>query len=231
MIAVRIKDRSRKHKVSPMHYYLASFHVLLARLTSSKDVVIGVADTNRPTLADQGTMGYFANLLPVRLDYASDQIFNEALMAAKEQMRLAQLHSEVPYDYGAILDQLGLPAPSAEDPHSQAPLFQAVFDYLQGQAESGNIGEAKIVDSSTPRAGSPYDITLEMSDDPSKDPLITIKLQKERYGPKDTEVVMDAYLSILSIFSRNPALRVEDGRLDQGSKARAWGCSMDIRLF
>ncbi|EAW13520.1 putative polyketide synthase [Aspergillus clavatus NRRL 1] len=219
MVAVRIKDRSRKHKVTPMHYYLASYLVLLARLTSSTDVVIGVADTNRPTLTDQATMGFFANFLPVRLNYNSDKIFNEVLVAAKEQMRTALLHSAVPY--GAMLERLGLPAPSADDPHSHAPLFQAVFDYKQGQAESGNIGEAKIIDSRTPRAGSPYDITLEMSDDPSKDPLITVKLQKERYGPKDAEVVMDAYLSIFSIFSRNPALRVEDGRLDQGAKSRA----------
>jgi acyl carrier protein len=219
MIAVRIKDRSRKHKVTPMHYYLASFHVLLGRLTGSGDVVIGVADANRPTLADQATMGYFATLLPVRLDYDSDKIFNEVLMATKEQMRTALLHSAAPYR--AILERLGLPDPSTEDPRSHAPLFQAVFDYKQGQAESGSIGEAKIVDSRTPRAGSPYDITLEMSDDPSKDPLITIKLQKGRYGLKDAEVAMDAYLSILSIFSRNPALRIEDGRLDQGTKARA----------
>lgn len=218
MVAVRIKDRSRKHKITPMHYYLASFHVLLARLTSSKDVVIGIADTNRPTLTDQATMGYFASLLPVRLDYSSNIIFNEVLTAVKEQMRNALLHSAVPY--GAILEKLGLSALSAEDPHSQSPLFQAVFDYKQGQAESGSIGEATIVDSRTPRARSPYDITLEMSDDPTKDPLITVKLQKGRYEEKDAEVVMDAYLSILSIFSRNPALRVEDGKLNQGNKAR-----------
>jgi hypothetical protein len=60
-----------------------------------------------------------------------------------------------------------------------------------------------------------------MSDDPSKEPLVTIKLQKGRYEEKDAEVLMDAYLSIVSIFSRNPALRVADGRLDQGAKARA----------
>jgi len=60
-----------------------------------------------------------------------------------------------------------------------------------------------------------------MSDDPNKDPLITIKLQSDRYSVTDPEVVVDAYLSIISIFSRNPALRVEDGRLDQGAKARA----------
>jgi hypothetical protein len=96
-----------------------------------------------------------------------------------------------------------------------------VFDYKQGQTESGTIGEASIVDSRTPRAGSLYDITLEMSDDPSKEPLVTIKLQKGLYEEKGAEVLMDAYLSIVSIFSRNPALRVADGRLDQGAKARA----------
>lgn len=206
MVAVRLKDRSRKHKVTPMHYYLASFHVLLARLTNSNDVAIGIADTNRPTLIDQATMGYFFNLLPVRMDFDADRTFNEALMITKEQMRLALLHSAVPYL--AILERLELAEFSASDPSSHAPLFQAVFDYKQGQAESGSIGDAQIVDSRTPRAGSPYDITLEMSDDPTKDPLITIKLQAERYSPKDAEVVMDAYLSILSIFSRNPALRV-----------------------
>lgn len=218
MIAVRIKDRSRKHKVSPMHYYLASFQVLLGRLTGATDMVIGIADTARNTETDQATMGFFANLLPLRLGYAADQIFNQSLTAVKEQMRNALLHSAVPY--GTILAALDLPEPSAA-PHSQAPLFQAVFDYKQGQAESGSIGEAKIVDSRTPRAGSPYDVTLEMSDDPSKDPLITVKLCREKYGEMDADVVLDAYLSILSIFSRNPALRVEDGRLDQGAKARA----------
>lgn len=192
--------------------------MLLARLTSSTDVVIGIADTSRPTVTDQATMGFFFNLLPVRLDYTTSKIFNEILMAAKEQMRTALLHSAVPY--GAILESLGFPAPSAENPHSHSPLFQVVFDYKQGQAESGSIGDAKIVDTHTPRAGSPYDITLEMSDDPAKDPLITIKLQREIYGPRDVEVVMDAYLSILSIFSRNPALRVEEGRLDQPPRAR-----------
>ncbi|KAF4266139.1 hypothetical protein CNMCM8812_002815 [Aspergillus fumigatus] len=64
--------------------------------------------------------------------------------------------------------------------------------------------------------GSPYDITLEMSHNPNKNPLITVKLQKERYGPKDAEAVTDAHLLIVSIFSRNPVLRVEDEMLDQG---------------
>ncbi|KAJ5655728.1 polyketide synthase [Penicillium longicatenatum] len=183
MIAVRIKDRSRKHKTIPMHFYLAAFHVLLARLTTCTDVAIGVADTNRSTLTDQATMGFFASLLPVRLRYSPDDIFAETLIAVKDEMR-------------------GLSCTALY--HSQSPLFQAVFDYKQGQAETGSIGRANIVESHLSRAGSPYDITLEMSDDPNKDPLIILKLQSERYAPSDADVVMDAYLAILSIFFQKP---------------------------
>jgi hypothetical protein len=61
--------------------------------------------------------------------------------------------------------------------------------------------------------------SMFLSDDPTKAPSITVKPQKEKYGLRDAEVVMNAYLSILSIFSRNPALWVEDGRPNQGAKA------------
>ncbi|KAI7778937.1 polyketide synthase [Diaporthe eres] len=163
---------------TPMHYYLASLDVVLARLTGgSADLAIGVADAMRPTLVDQATMGFFSSLLPLRISYAPGMIFNEAPAAANQQMRLALLHSSVPY--GAILERLGLGDPPAS-PSSHALLFEAVFDYKQGQDESGKIGDAGIVGSQTPRAGSPYDITLEISDDPTKDPLIAVKLNSER---------------------------------------------------
>jgi hypothetical protein len=222
MVAVRIKDRSRKQQATPMHFYLASFHILLARLTGSADITIGVADAGRASLIDQATMGFFASYLPVRLPYDSGHVFNEALSATKEQMRAALLHSAVPLP--AILDHLGLPTtPTADDPASHAPLFQAIFDYKQGQTESGNIGAATMVDTNIPRAGTPCDITLQMGDDPSKgEPLITVKLRKERYGLGGAEAVMQAYLSILNTFARNPVLRVTDATLDQGgAKARS----------
>ncbi|KAF1848288.1 putative polyketide synthase [Cucurbitaria berberidis CBS 394.84] len=217
MVAVRIRDRARKHKTTPLNFYLTAYHVMLARLTQARDLTIGIADANRATATEQATMGYFANYLPLRLPYESTETFGATLVAVKESMRNALLHSAVPL--GSILTTLGIP-PADEDA-LYAPLIQALFDYKQGQAESGTLGGAKMVDANVKRAGQPHDIVLEMSDDPSKDPLITVKLQKGLYGEQDAEVVMDAYLSVLTFFSRNPALRVDDGKLDQGAKARA----------
>ncbi|KAL7934338.1 putative polyketide synthase [Trichoderma chlorosporum] len=205
MVAVRVRERSRKHKTTPMNFFLAAFHVLLARLTNQSEMVIGVADGGRVTAEDRVTMGHFAHMLPVRLNLSSTDTFGETLVATKEQMRSAVSYSNVPYS--VILDALDV-ATTLE-----APLFQAAFDYKSGQAESGSIGGANLTDSFIKRAGSPYDVVLEMSDDPTRNPLVTVKLQAAMYTPEDAKTLAEGYLSILSIFSRNPALRINEGRL------------------
>lgn len=211
--ASRIKEGSRKQKATPMHFYLAAYYVLLARLTGSADIPIGVADANRSSLEDLSTMGFFYSILPLRLAYSIDCTFSEALAMTKEQMRNALLHSRVPHH--VIFERLGV-----SNTTTHAPLFQAVFDYKQGQAESGSIGSAHMAGVLASRSRTPYDITLEMSDDPTKDPLITFKLQSSFYGPDDVQTVMSSYMSILSTFSRDQTLRVDEGQLDQALEVK-----------
>lgn len=210
MVAFRIKERSRKHKATPMQFYLAAYHVLLARLTGSKDITIGLAETNRSTMEEISAMGFFANVLPLRFDeFVGSKTFGEHLVATKDSVREAMQHARVPY--GVILDCLGLNLPtSGEEPKTQthAPLFQAVFDYKQGQAESGSIGNAKMTSVLASRERTPYDIVLEMWDDPTKDPLIHVKLQSSLYGPEHAQAFVDHFSSILTMFSMNPALKL-----------------------
>lgn len=210
MVAFRIKERSRKHKATPMHFYLAAYNVLLARLTGSNDFTIGIADTNRTTMEEVTAMGYFANLLPLRFDsFVAANTFSEHLTDTKSRLREAMQHARVPY--GVVLDRMDLELPAfGDDATSQghAPLFQAVFDYKQGQAESGSIGSANMTEVIASRERTPYDVVLEMSDDPTRDPLITVKLQAAWYGPQQAKAFLESYVSILSIFSMNPALKL-----------------------
>ncbi|GAB1197712.1 hypothetical protein APSETT444_007015 [Aspergillus pseudonomiae] len=206
MVAFRIRERSRKHKATPMQFYLAAYHVLLARLTGSSDFSIGLADTNRTTVDELAAMGFFANLLPLRFrDFAQHITFGEHLVSTKDQVREAMQHARVPY--GVLLDRLGFTVPSPERAEP-APLFQAVFDYKQGQAESGSIGSAKMTEVIAARERTPYDVVLEMSDDPTKDPLITVKLQSSVYKAHHPKAFLESYVSTLSMFSMNPALKL-----------------------
>lgn len=211
VLAFRIRERAKKHKVTPMHFYLAAYHVLLARLTGQgefkDDVVIGIADTNRATVADMRAMGYFANVLPVRLR-APTATFDRELEAVKDGVRQGLQHAGVPYS--VVLERLGLEVV----PDRQAPLCQAVFDYKQGGAESGSIGGASIVEVDASRERTAYDVVLEMSDDPAKDPLVTVKLQSSLYEPEQAKAFLDAYVSVLSSVSSNTAVGVDEIKVE-----------------
>jgi len=58
------------------------------------------------------------------------------------------------------------------------------------------------------REHTPYDVVLEMSDDPTKDPLITVKLQSSKYSSQHPQAFLNNYISLLSMFSMNPALKL-----------------------
>ncbi|KAF6837163.1 beta-ketoacyl synthase domain-containing protein [Colletotrichum plurivorum] len=202
--ASRVRDLSRKHKSTPMHFYLAAYYVLLSQLTDRTDLAVGVADSNRPDLNDLSTMGLFANILPLRLDYPSNDTFESTLAKTKDRMRAATLHSRPPLH--VVLERLGVE--QAQD------LIQAVFDYKQGQAESGELGGARMAGVLASRYRTPYDVTLEMSDDPTKTPLLTFKLQSSVYEPEDVRKIMSGYLSLVDAFSRVQETPIGEARLN-----------------
>ncbi|KAF6813194.1 beta-ketoacyl synthase domain-containing protein [Colletotrichum sojae] len=202
--ASRVRDLSREHKSTPMQFYLSAYYVLLSRLTDRTDLAVGVADSNRPDLDDLSTMGLFANTLPLRLDYPGNDTFTSALAKTKDRMRAATLHSRPPLH--VVLEKLGVE--QAQD------LIQAVFDYKQGQAESGELGEARMAGVLASRYLTPYDVTLEMSDDPTKTPLLTFKLQTSVYGPEDAQKIMGGYLSLVDAFSRVQETSISEAKLN-----------------
>lgn len=212
VLAFRIRERCKKLTgVTPMHFYLGAYHVLLARLSGAADhaVAIGIADANRASLRDVATMGFFANVLPVRMGAAAGcldpvaRTFADELDSVKERLREALKHSRVPC--GIILDRLGIESPAAVDLR-HAPLFQAVFDYRQGAAETGRLGGAAFTEIWASRERTPHDVVLEMSDDPAKEPLLTVKLQSYLYGEEDPKAFLDAYESLLTRLSENTKL-------------------------
>ncbi|OHE97136.1 beta-ketoacyl synthase domain-containing protein [Colletotrichum orchidophilum] len=204
VLAFRIKERTKKLRTTPMTFYLATFAALLSNLSEQKEVSIGLADTNRSSVADLSTMGYFANLLPLRLRASSDS-FTATMESAKEAVRQAMAHSVVPHD--VIAARLGLDdAVVSPRAMTRAPLFQAVFDYRQGAAESGAVGGARIVEVVASRERTPYDVVVEMSDDPTRDPLVTVKLQSSVYGEGDAEVLLGRYVELLTALSKGDAI-------------------------
>ncbi|GKT50422.1 lovastatin nonaketide synthase mokA [Colletotrichum spaethianum] len=232
-VSAQVNEAVRRQKVPRMQFFMTVYAALLAQLTNktsigeteatksddddddddTRMITIGVADMNRATVEEIAAMGFFANLLPVRIETRerggrSSLSPIQQLGVVKKAMRGAMQHARVPYS--VLLERLPVvPSPEvlAKDwPH--APLFQAVFDYAGGEVESVRIGNAVITEQGglqaselVSRERTPYDVVLEIWDDAKRDPLVIVKLQSSLYGSKDVAVFHNAFVELLTTYS------------------------------
>jgi non-ribosomal peptide synthetase component F len=77
---------------------LAAFGVLLSRLSAADQIVIGTDAANRNRAELEGLIGFFINLLPLRLDLSGNPGFRELLQRVRAKTLSAYAHTEVPFD-------------------------------------------------------------------------------------------------------------------------------------
>jgi non-ribosomal peptide synthetase component F len=83
---------------------MATGQVLLRPTTGAEDLIVGapVANRHRPEL--DGVIGFFLNLLPLRLRPRPDRSFRDLLAKARETAVGAFAHQKVPFE--RIVDEL-----------------------------------------------------------------------------------------------------------------------------
>ena len=196
--ASKIRSLCRKLKVTPFHLYCAVFQVTLSRLASTEDVCIGVADANR---TDQGAMeciGMFLNVFPVRLRTSLDQPFSSIIRQTKKKILSGLANSAVPFD--VILNKIGV---KRSPTHS--PLFQAFIDYRQVN-EKQPFGNGELEGQEYAIGETPYDVMLDIVDNPSGNASVAIMVQEGLYEKENADLVLQCYLNLVQAFADNSEL-------------------------
>jgi amino acid adenylation domain-containing protein len=103
---------------------LAAFQVLLHRLTSQKEIIVGCPVAGRPRAEFANTVGYFVNAVPLRADFQQRQTFIEFLSQVRNRVSKALAHDLYPFPL--MVEQLGI----ARDP-AVSPIFQSMFVFQQ----------------------------------------------------------------------------------------------------
>ncbi|MFE0605653.1 amino acid adenylation domain-containing protein [Streptomyces sp. NPDC058892] len=118
--AARVRELAEQEGVTPYTVQLAAFALLMSRWTGQDDLLVGTPVTirNRPELAD--LLGYFVNLLPLRVRLAPDATFRGLLADLQDTAFDAFGYLDVPFDQ--LVDLLGAPR-TPQHP----PLVQVVF--------------------------------------------------------------------------------------------------------
>jgi len=124
-LTASLKALTRHEDITLFMVLLAAFQVLLHRYTEQSDITIGADIANRNRIETEGLIGFFVNLMVLRVDVSDDPTFRELLKRVRRISLDAYAHQDLPLE--KLVEVL-----QPERSLSNNPLFQVVF-VLQNQ--------------------------------------------------------------------------------------------------
>ncbi|WP_435603473.1 alpha/beta fold hydrolase [Streptomyces sp. bgisy130] len=116
-----------KERVTPFMFLLAVHHLVLARATGQQDVVVGSPMANRRELPLRDAVGYFVNMVALRVDSAGDRTFRDLLRRVQDVLLDAYENQE--YPFAQLMAHLG-----GRD-GARSGLFETVFTWEYGSSD------------------------------------------------------------------------------------------------
>src|SRR5262249_44778248 len=121
-LSAGIKSLSHRHGVTLFMVLLAAFQTLLARYTGQTEIVIGspIAGRNRGEI--ESLIGFFLNMLALRIDLSGNPTFRELLSRTREVCLDALAHQDLPFE--KLVEELHI-----KRDLSRHPIFQVTFGF------------------------------------------------------------------------------------------------------
>ncbi|MGZ3460620.1 MAG: condensation domain-containing protein, partial [Archangium sp.] len=115
----RLRELATQRDATPNMVLLGAFQVLLRRYSGNEDFVVGMPASNRSTPEVSGTVGFFTNPVPVRVELSGAPSFLELLRQTRSRVLRALEHQAIPLPL--LVERLK----PTRDP-SRPPLFKPI---------------------------------------------------------------------------------------------------------
>ncbi len=143
-----LRGLSRKHRTTLYMTVLAGWAALLARLSGQHEVVIGTPAANRNRVEIEGLIGFFVNMLALRLCVSDSFDVGELVAHVRTQAVAAQEHQGIPFE-----QVVEIVRPSRSLAHN--PVFQVMFAWQNAPKGTINLPGLQI----SPFTAIPHDIS------------------------------------------------------------------------
>ncbi|TDV43152.1 non-ribosomal peptide synthetase [Actinophytocola oryzae] len=151
-----VRELAAKLGTTTASVLLAALAELLRRVTGSADHVLGAVVADRGPEEFDDVVGFFVDIVPVRLR-ANTDTFADTVLANATELREVTAHPGAPLE--RIVDALGLRRDTA-----RAPLVQVLFNVLNFAEPRLRLSEVDAEPVAVPKPGSPFDLTVYVAE-------------------------------------------------------------------
>jgi amino acid adenylation domain-containing protein len=127
-LTAALKALSQRHGASLFMTLLAGWATVLARLAGQDDVVVGTPSANRGQREVEELIGFFVNMLPLRVDLSGAPTGADLLEQVRTRALEGQRHQDVPFE--EVVERM---RPVRSLAHT--PVFQVMFVWQQATDE------------------------------------------------------------------------------------------------
>ncbi|MFI6325612.1 amino acid adenylation domain-containing protein [Nonomuraea sp. NPDC050556] len=122
-LSERVRSVAASYRATPFIVLMAGLQALLARLSATTDIAVGVPVSGRDHPGTEGVVGCFLNTVVVRTEVDGDPTGHDLLARVRESALGALAHAGAPFD--RVVDVL-----RPERNLSATPLFQVMLNYV-----------------------------------------------------------------------------------------------------
>jgi non-ribosomal peptide synthetase component F len=200
-----LHELCREHGVTSFMVLYAVLATIFSRWSGQPDIVIGVPVAGRNSTGTDRLIGFFVNMLPVRIDLSGNPSFASLLEHVRQVAVGAYAHAEAP------MDELVRDLNVVRDPR-RTPLFEVVLNVV-ASPEAEEISSLAIEPMDTPSLFSRYDLTFTAQESGG---VLRFKLDfpADRCDLATGRVLLAQLRALLRIAVRDPAVRLLDEPLD-----------------
>ncbi|WP_326696603.1 amino acid adenylation domain-containing protein [Streptomyces sp. NBC_01754] len=191
---------------TPSAVLLAVLGQLAGRLSGREDLVIGTPAVDRRHPAFLDLVGFFIEVVPLRLRPAADRSFRAQVRDTREELLDALAHPEAPVE--RLVEALRLPRDA-----SRQPLVQVLFNAYNFPQPRLELPGLDVTAEPVPVPGAPFDLTVYAAETDGRY-RIELVHNTDRFTTTRAERLLAAYVHLLEGFLGAPDRPAGETRLD-----------------
>lgn len=197
-----LKKIARKFEGTLYMALLTAFKVLLSRYSGQRDIVIGSPIANRKMEATEAMIGFFANTLVLRTEFAENETLQDSFSKVRATTLGAYGNQDVPFE--KIVADL-----SPERNLNKHPYFEILFNYINTPHKKVEIPGLEFESLKIDDPDAKYLFTLYVTDEDGGLKLNFV-YQKELIKEEKISAFMEQYSNLLDQVIANPEKRIDE---------------------